>query len=41
MYKILINTEVKDCFPKVEIVFRIYFVFMITNSSIVKDHSLI
>jgi hypothetical protein len=33
MYKILINKEVKDCFPNVEIVLRIYLVLMITNSS--------
>lgn len=33
MYKILINKEVKDCFPNVEIVLRIYLVFMTTNSS--------
>lgn len=33
MYKILINKEVKDCFPNVEIVLRIYLVIMITNSS--------
>jgi len=33
MYKILINKEVKDCFPNVEIVLRIYLVFMITNCS--------
>ncbi|XP_065652763.1 zinc finger MYM-type protein 1-like [Hydra vulgaris] len=33
MYKILINKEVKECFPNVEIVLRIYLVIMITNSS--------
>ncbi|XP_065651224.1 uncharacterized protein LOC136079416 [Hydra vulgaris] len=33
MYKILINKEVKDCFPNVKIVLRIYLVIMITNSS--------
>jgi len=33
MYKILINKEVKDCFPNVEIVLCIYLVIIITNSS--------
>ncbi|XP_065658754.1 zinc finger MYM-type protein 1-like [Hydra vulgaris] len=33
MYKILFNKKVKDCFPNVEIVHRIYLVIMITNSS--------
>jgi len=33
MYKILINKEVKDCFPNIEIVLRIYLVIMITNKS--------
>ncbi|XP_065645338.1 uncharacterized protein LOC136075828 [Hydra vulgaris] len=33
MYKTLINKEVKDCFPNVEIVLRIYLVIMITSSS--------
>jgi len=33
MYKILINKEVKDCFPNVEIVLPIYLVLMITNCS--------
>lgn len=33
MYKILINREVKDCFPNVEIILRIFLVIMITNCS--------
>jgi hypothetical protein len=33
MYKILIDKKIKDSFPNVKIVLRIYLVFMITNSS--------